>query len=196
MQATQCSIDGCDRPREKRQWCQLHYRRIRKFGSHKLPPKPTVSERFWARVEQCESGCWIWTGVLDSRQRYGRFAIKKRQYQAHRVAWYLHTGEWPPGDRVVCHSCDTPSCVNPAHLFLGTQADNLRDMWVKGRGHDGSGSARGEARYNAVLTDELVREIRAEYASGVPIHVLARRYDRDASHLRQVVRRQIWKHVI
>lgn len=79
-----------------------------------------------------ETGCWLWIGVLD-RGGYGRIPIKKYKVRsAHRVAWELFNGLIPNG-LFVLHKCDTRSCVNPEHLFLGTQTDNMVDCAKKGR---------------------------------------------------------------
>ena len=75
-----------------------------------------------------ETGCWIWHGASNE---YGRFSIYGEAKHAHIVSWYLNTGEWPK--KFVCHKCDTPLCVNPDHLFLGTARDNTHDALRKGR---------------------------------------------------------------
>lgn len=91
-----------------------------------------VSERFFEKVEPVtESGCWLWTASTN-RSGYGQFMIKPRPYLAHRVSWSLLRGSIPEGMHVL-HKCDTPACVNPDHLFLGTDADNVKDMYAKGR---------------------------------------------------------------
>lgn len=90
-----------------------------------------LRERFFANVEKTAS-CWVWRGYT---QRYGRIYIGggvTKWRHAHRVAWELEHGPIPAGLSVL-HKCDNPPCVRPAHLFLGTQADNLRDMFNKGR---------------------------------------------------------------
>lgn len=93
-----------------------------------------LEERFWPKVQKTDT-CWLWTASLNDRG-YGQFKVLPGQghapMKAHRFSWELHFGPIPAG-LVVCHRCDVPSCVNPAHLFIGTQGDNLRDMSAKGR---------------------------------------------------------------
>lgn len=91
--------------------------------------KRTPEARFWAMVEK-GNACWLFQGALNNKG-YGKFYFQGRLCGAHRVAWALQFGALP--DQHVCHRCDTPACVNPAHLFLGSQRDNLRDMASKGR---------------------------------------------------------------
>lgn len=90
--------------------------------------------RFWAKVQRSD-GCWLW--VPNRRSRYGSFHLyrggqRMRALLAHRVAWQLTHGSIP-NELQVCHRCDVPRCVNPSHLFLGTQADNILDCMAKGR---------------------------------------------------------------
>ena len=92
-----------------------------------------LSERFWAKVEIIPfHGCWEWT-ASQNRLGYGLIHEKRRMLKAHRVSWELHYGKVIPAGLFVCHHCDNPGCVNPSHLFLGTNTDNLRDMSAKGR---------------------------------------------------------------
>lgn len=117
------------------------------------------ADAYWARVEQRE-GCWGWRGFVDGKG-YGRLNIqgmKPRSQGAHRVSWALHYGEVPAGAHVL-HNCDNPLCTNPAHLRLGTHADNMRDMKERGRARGGCGPA--EQCWNRKLTWADVRKIRA-----------------------------------
>lgn len=87
-------------------------------------------DRFWKYVVKSES-CWLWIGSKGSRG-YGQLHINRKPVRAHRFSWELHYGPIPAGMEV-CHHCDNPPCVRPDHFFLGTQADNLKDMVNKGR---------------------------------------------------------------
>lgn len=88
-----------------------------------------LADKFWSKVRKSDA-CWEWSGSRNG-QGYGLFWNGKRNIGAHRFAWMLMHGD--PGQMNVCHKCDNPPCVRPDHLFLGTTADNVRDMWVKGR---------------------------------------------------------------
>ena len=94
-----------------------------------------LTERFWERVKKTK-GCWLWTGILGNHG-YGVIFISKRPKAifnlAHRLSWELHSGPIPEGMQVL-HKCDIRPCINPAHLFLGTQKDNIHDMMRKRRG--------------------------------------------------------------
>ncbi len=164
----------------------------------------TLEERFWEKVDKCGSDdCWLWRGSKQTRG-YGMFVVGGRRRLAHRVAYQLCVGLIPTG-LFVCHHCDNPSCVNPAHLFVGTQADNIHDAVAKGRMAKGSrhGShthpermARGERNGNVKLTEAQVREIRTAYAQGgVTQQGLAERYGIGQTAISNLLSFRTWKHL-
>lgn len=82
-------------------------------------------------IPEPNTGCWLWTDA-PNRKGYGELVVGKKVLRAHRVSWFLHFGEIKEGLHVL-HKCDTPACVNPCHLFLGTNSDNMIDKKLKGR---------------------------------------------------------------
>jgi hypothetical protein len=92
----------------------------------------TLNDRFWAKVEKREADeCWPWLGATDGR--YGQLWKDGRNERAHKVSWEIHHGVPFPDGMDACHTCDTPSCVNPNHIWPGTASDNARDALAKGR---------------------------------------------------------------
>ena len=126
----------------------------------------TVEERFWDKVKKTKD-CWNWIAGKDS-DRYGVFNALGMT-KAHRVSWVLHNGDIPKGDfydtTCVLHHCDNPSCVNPAHLFLGTQADNMKDMASKGRSVVPMKKGT-DMNFNAKLSMEQIRIARYWHSLG------------------------------
>jgi hypothetical protein len=150
--------------------------------------KPEVEARLWQRVDVgLPDQCWEWQGYRTP-DGYGRLQrFRGRMELAHRVAWESVKGPIPDG-MLVCHTCDNPPCVNPAHLFLGTHLDNARDKMAKGRWR--WAPLFGEASPSAKLTDAEVDAIRQEYAAGgVSQRALAARYGVHQVHISRLVRR-------
>jgi hypothetical protein len=147
------------------------------------------TRRFWAKVKVAgASDCWLWVGAGDGR--YGTARLGGKHVKAHRVAWTLTNGEIPR-DMIICHRCDVPACVNPAHLFLGTHQDNTDDKMRKGR----NVPPRGVRNRTAKLDDAKVREIRVRYGNGEPVTALAFIYGVDSATMGRAIRGESWKHV-
>ena len=150
----------------------------------------SLAERFWPKVDKSPAtGCWHWTGSLD-RKGYGSLRFpSERIRRAHRASWLLHFGH--PGAALVCHRCDNPKCVNPAHLFLGTTDDNMKDAAAKGRLPGPHWSNHNNRR----LDPDKVREIRTRYAAGETQQQLADFFGVAVGTIHYIVRRTTWKHV-
>jgi len=154
--------------------------------------KESAKRRFWAKVQKGKD-CWLWTGARVS-DGYGSFAVKHALIRsAHRISWELGNESAIPPGRSVLHECDTPACVNPAHLFLGTQKDNMRDAYRKNRMHrfDNRGSKHG----NAKLNEDDVRNIRLARTTGWSNKSLAHIFEVSVSNVEYIVRRKTWTHV-
>jgi len=137
------------------------------------------------------NGCWIWSGSKN-QDGYGNVGIKGKSERAHRAAYRKWKGPIPKG-MVVMHTCDNPSCINPDHLQLGTQQENIEDMRVKGRR---KGSNVGEDNAAAKVTADDVREIRSRYASeSVSQQALADEYGITQTVVSQIILRRTWTHV-
>jgi hypothetical protein len=184
----ECSVEGCNQQVRARGWCPKHYQRWRTTGSAEHEKDKTQIARFWMRVSQRSSGCWLWMGGCRS-DGYGAWRYGGKQVAAHRLAYMLVKGDIPEG-LVVMHSCDTPRCVNPAHLSLGTPADNAADASRKGRRLPGS------KNHQAKLSEAQAVCIRSEYAIGkVTQAELAARYKVSVSLIGAIVTRKAWRHI-
>lgn len=159
-------------------------------NGHTVKP---LAERFWAKVVKT-NGCWFWSGNHRNGRPQFRFPrqTKNSSTNASRVAWELTNGAIPNG-LLVCHNCpggDNPACVNPAHMFLGTQRDNREDASRKGQ------LCCGERHPNTKFSDQVVRLIRQRYAAGdVTQKQLAIEYGVTGTAIHRIISRENWKHV-
>ena len=149
--------------------------------------------RFWSKVQklsQANGGCWIWTAGENS-DGYGAFKAMQKMHHAHLYSWQLTHGPIKSDLACVCHTCDNRRCVNPNHLFLGDNNDNVQDMVSKGR--HAHGITNGMAKFSV----DQVKEIRQLYATGnYTLRQLASRFDVDPMTVSAIVHRRTWKHVL
>jgi len=153
------------------------------FERTKRPPE----DRFWKKVDK-SGDCWEWMAGKN-KSGYGQFHYGNL-WGAHRFSWLLHNGAIAEG-LFVCHVCDNKGCVNPAHLFLGTNQDNLQDASKKGRTARQHGESHGQSK----LTEVQVLSIRREYAEGKTQRQLARKYNVSQQHISGIVTRKKWKYL-
>jgi transposase len=170
---------GCSEPT-----VSIHLRAIGVKGRYFRDPE----ERFWNNVEKGgEDECWEWQGAL-SQGGYGKIKINGKHWRAHRYAYKLAASE--PGERIVCHHCDNPSCVNPNHLYAGSHKDNAEDRVDRGR------QARGEEHKVSKLSREQVLHARALYRGYEKTFVeLAEMFGVTYEAIQYAVRGQTWKHL-
>lgn len=168
---------------------------VRKFGAQKFCStgcsherrNGSPEDRFWASVRRGgPQECWEWF-KHTGRGGYGMLGIKKRIVLAHRFSWELHAGHAIPEGMCVCHRCDNPACVNPAHLWLGTITDNNRDRAVKGR----SRNQNGEMNSMSKLTAADVKEIR-RLRGQMQQQAVAERFGISRPHVSEIWSGKVW----
>lgn len=165
-----------------------------------------ISFRFWPKVSLTANDelCWNWNGWIRSvKKSYGRFSIGNIVVSAHRVAYYLFY-RVDPKELQVLHHCDNPNCVNPKHLFLGTNSDNIADKVSKGRQARNEGWSKGKLspkiqgslNPSAKLDEIKVLSIRGEHNNGgVTIQSLATKYDVSKKLILNIVHKKSWRHI-
>jgi predicted XRE-type DNA-binding protein len=155
-------------------------------------PKSPV-ERFWTKVDKrSPTQCWPWLGAVVP-DGYG-FLLgtpvdgKVRWIRAHRLSWEIANGSIPAGGHVL-HHCDNPACVNPAHLYVGSHQQNMRDRAERKRGKE----QHGESNTNAKLSAAKVEAIRVLIAGGLSQTEVARMFGMSQPQVSRIVRRVAWK---
>jgi hypothetical protein len=175
-------------------------------GCYRAHPIPSTESRFWPKVK-IGTSCWLWTGSPASKG-YCEISLGGSNpvcVGVHRFSYELHFGPIPDG-LLVCHECDTPRCVRPDHLFLGTYADNGADCVRKGRAASGVRNGRslhpecvprGESHYGAKVTADQVAEIRSLYVPRrVSTRALAERFGLSRSQIFNIVSGAQWRSVL
>jgi len=187
-----CTVDGCTNAHKAQGLCSMHYQRLNKRGA----PGPGKSER--PRISNAEealrdkgwtvtpAGCWEWDGPRDEDR--GMVTVNGVRTYAYRVAFEVWNGPIPPG-KFVCHHCDNPPCINPSHLFAGSNLDNIADMVSKDR------SIHGVRNHHAVLDDGQVLEVRQLLMAGTPQTVIAERFNVARTTVSAISTGRSWRRV-
>lgn len=155
----------------------------------------SLIEKFWEKVLlDDDDKCWEWQ-ASKNRKGYGNFYVsvghsKDKHWLAHRMAWKLTNGKIPDGLHV-CHHCDNPGCVNPSHLFVGTNRDNVLDSKKKGRRVE----RKGEEHPMAKLTEDEVKQIRELRKEGMTLMTLGEMFGVSYATIGYIASRRLWSHV-
>ncbi len=146
--------------------------------------KPLLEKIEQNTIRLPESGCWIWMSTIE-KTGYGRVCSGKKPFYAHRVSYEQKYGSIPNG-MMALHHCDVKSCVNPDHIFIGTQQENMIDKVSKNR------QAKGASHGNAKLTEDQAREIKFSSETSIK---LAAKFNYPASMIREIKNGNLWKHL-
>ena len=145
-------------------------------------------------IPEPNSGCLLWMGAaLTKGYGIAQWGKRGNKFLVHRLAWQAANGPIPEG-KVICHKCDVPACINPTHLFAGTQSENIKDMYAKGRvsRYRGQAPLGGMKHPAAKLTDEIVRQIRSDsrpakaWAAEIGVHQMT---------IYKIRNRRSWAHI-
>ena len=167
----------------------LRFNHPKRFiASHTNSKSRSIEVAFWRNVVPgAPNECWEWRGTINA-QGYGTFKHRGQRYLAHRVSYELHLCSLLIGE-LACHTCDNRKCVNPNHLFSGTNLDNIRDMVAKGR------NPFGQRIHTTKLQESDVLEIRRLFREGMSKAELGRRYGVHSTNIDALLRGQTWRHV-
>lgn len=181
---------------EKSRFCsrECKYAAQKGMTPHNKGARIDLREQLYRHIDRDDPrGCWNWTARRNAGG-YGEITVNRKKTTAHRISYVLHHGPIPEGEGfhgyVVRHKCDNPSCVNPDHLELGTQYQNMQDRKERGREVTPLGSKHGMAK----LGDYDVRAIR-ELAGHYSQKSLAAMFNISVSAISMIVNRKIWKHI-
>jgi HNH endonuclease len=186
--------------REAQDLKQRHVIRVCRDGIKRNSLRPLTdkefSKRFWERIDiKGRNDCWIWHGcIVGSLSKYGGVSYKGRMTKAHRLAWQLTFKRKIPKGKLACHKCDNKLCCNPYHIFIGTQRDNMLDMFRKGRGN--RTPMRGDKNHRTKITKEQASEIkRLRYKMALPLSEISLRVKVSKTTVSSICSGRSWRWV-
>lgn len=156
--------------------------------------KEAILGRLSRTVEFKSNGCWLWTGARQSNG-YGVITLNRETFKVHRVTAHMFLGFDLDSRLSVCHHCDVRNCINPNHLFVGTQKENIADSIKKGRFKFNLKPQRGEANGRAILTSKKVKSMRVLHRRGSSIERLQEIFGVSRGCVCKIIYYQNWKHL-
>jgi len=190
-----CSVDGCGGVFEAKGLCDKHYKRLKSHGTPEAGKwtHAPVEERFWRYVNKTD-GCWLWTGGSVNQKGYGQIGgggKGAKHILAHRLSYEIHKGPIPDG-LLIMHSCDNPSCVNPEHLSVGTQSQNILEAFAKGRKNAVPPHVYGDVCGASKLKElEAIEILKSTEAT----KIIAAKYGVSKSAIERLRNGKSWKHL-
>lgn len=189
-----CCVEGCSGAVNASGMCSKHYMQQRRAGLLPIGTRArgSVEERFFRHIEKTDA-CWLWQGRLVGKG-YGSIGLGgagAKQKLVHRLSYEIHKGQIPEG-MVVMHKCDNPRCVNPDHLEAGTQSQNIKDAFARGRKMNLPSGVKGEACGASKLMEADVLNIRE---SKLSFSKLAAAYGVNKSTIERIKYRKTWRHI-
>lgn len=177
----------CDAQRHQRRTKRLVEAHGRIYRPLKKIREPLTRNNLSEFTSVDASGCWNWILRLND-DGYGKKTLDGKKRSAHVIVWILFNGDLPKG-KCVLHKCDNRRCVNPDHLFVGTQLDNIQDMKEKGR------ARKGVTHFWAKINPAIVANMRSDRASGQTFKSIAEKYGVDEKTAWHAIKGRTWRHV-
>ena len=186
-----CKINDCDKKHSGHGFCSKHLDEFNKKNSSPLNDEEMKDFLHKRSKVNDKTNCIEW--YLGKNKGYGCFKRNGVTYAAHRISYELYKGKIPEA-MFVCHHCDNRSCINPDHLFLGTNQDNMIDMRKKGRGNN-NWIKSGEEQGSSKLKEEDIKIIKQMINEGVLLKLIAKKFNVSLMTISNIKRNKIWRHV-
>lgn len=195
-----CSQFQCEKINYGLGYCLNHYRKFKKYGDPTFRKNnhglySNYLEAFESQIIKDDiSGCWLWRGA--NSQNYGVISINSKKIRANRFSYEHYYGTFD-NKLIVCHHCDNPACVNPIHLFLGSQSDNMKDCFKKGRHPVFLSMNRpcGEDSGPSKLKEKEVIDILNKIKNGFSDAFIGKQYNVHRGTILAIRKRKTWRHV-